>query len=122
MYCMYCMYRRLDRQVSWGQYWNYLRRQLYVLDTYTNRHNRLINHTMMVVHSWASWAFAAPALMGEPCLMCFTHSSIVIAAAYLRRVYESPLLYAQRTVPLFDAAWLGIDPAFYYPQIGTSLP
>lgn len=56
---------RLDRQYSWGQYWNYLRRQLYVLDTYSNRHNRLLNHTMMWVHSWASLAFAAPVLLGE---------------------------------------------------------
>lgn len=51
---------RLDKRVSWRQYFNYLHRQLYVLDTYTNRHNRTINHTMMGVHSWASISFVAP--------------------------------------------------------------
>ena len=39
-------------------YWNYLRRQLFVLDTYTNAHNRRLNHTMALVHSWGSCCVA----------------------------------------------------------------
>ncbi len=34
---------RLDKQYTWRQYWNYLRRQLYVLDTYVTPHNRLVS-------------------------------------------------------------------------------
>ena len=55
---------RLEAQYSWRAYWNYLRRQLYVLDTYFNAHNRVLNHTMMAVHAWASAAFTLAALTG----------------------------------------------------------
>ncbi len=44
----------LPQYVSLGAYWNYLRRQLVVLDTYSSEHNRRLNHTMMIVHAWAS--------------------------------------------------------------------
>ncbi len=57
---------RLEARYTWRQYANYLHRQLFVLDTYANRHNRLLNHTMMAVHAWASAAWAASALLGAP--------------------------------------------------------
>lgn len=60
----YCRHCRLEGQYSWGQYINYLHRQLYVLDTYVTAHNKKINQTLMVLHSWASWAFALPCLTG----------------------------------------------------------
>jgi hypothetical protein len=41
------------------RYWNYLRRQLYVLDTYNSRHNKTLNHTLMLVHSYGSAVFTA---------------------------------------------------------------
>ena len=46
-----------------GQFWNYLRRQLYVMDTYCNAHNRSLNHTMLALHSYLSWAFILPLMM-----------------------------------------------------------
>eukprot|EP00775_Hariotina_reticulata_P008153 gene8153-8346_t len=46
---------------TWKQYWNYLRRQLFVLDTYYNRHNQVINHTMMIAHSYGSAVFTMAA-------------------------------------------------------------
>ncbi len=61
-----CAACRLEQQHSWGQYWNYLRRQLFVLDTYSNHYNRTLNWGMMAFHSWASAAFALPVIMGEP--------------------------------------------------------
>jgi hypothetical protein len=44
------------------RYWNYLRRQLYVLDTYHSRHNKTLNHTMMLLHSYGSAVFTAAVL------------------------------------------------------------
>ncbi|GFH32763.1 uncharacterized protein HaLaN_32037, partial [Haematococcus lacustris] len=64
----------LDRQSSWGQYWNYLRRQLFVLDTYFSSSSRLLNHGMMLLHSWASAAFAVAGLM---ILMSLSHIFLI---------------------------------------------
>jgi hypothetical protein len=54
----------LEEDYSWGQYWNYLRRQVYVMDTYCSPLNRQINHTMMLLHSYLSLAFVMPAITG----------------------------------------------------------
>ncbi len=43
-------------------YWNYLRRQLAVLDTYHNAHARRVNWALAALHAAASWGFALPAL------------------------------------------------------------
>ena len=56
--------RRLDAQLTWRQYFNYLHRQLYVLDTYATNHNRRVNHSMMLLHAWASSAAVLPTLLG----------------------------------------------------------
>ena len=54
----------LDEQVSLERYWNYLRRQLYVMDTYVTPRNRLVNHSMLGLHTYLSWAFVLPCLTG----------------------------------------------------------
>ena len=56
----------LEEQVSLSRYWNYLRRQLYVMDTYVSPHNRRINHAMLALHTYLSWAFVLPCLTGRP--------------------------------------------------------
>ena len=56
---------RLDPRFSWRRYWNYLRRQLFVMDTWAGATNRRINHTMMAAHSYLSWAFTVPATTGR---------------------------------------------------------
>ena len=48
---------RLDTSCSARQFWNYQRRQLYVMDTYCNAHNRRLNHIMLALHCYLSWAF-----------------------------------------------------------------
>lgn len=53
-------WRRLDPSCTAEQFWNYLRRQLYVMDTYYNTHNRSLNHTMLALHGYLSWAFIVP--------------------------------------------------------------
>jgi hypothetical protein len=47
----------LPPTTTWHQYWNYLRRQLFVLDTYYNEANRMANHTLMLLHSYGSAVF-----------------------------------------------------------------
>ena len=48
---------RLDPSSGARQFWNYQRRQLYVMDTYCNAHNRRLNHIMLALHCYLSWAF-----------------------------------------------------------------
>eukprot|EP01023_Acetabularia_acetabulum_P004251 TRINITY_DN11773_c0_g4_i1.p1 TRINITY_DN11773_c0_g4~~TRINITY_DN11773_c0_g4_i1.p1 ORF type:complete len:520 (-),score=50.65 TRINITY_DN11773_c0_g4_i1:86-1645(-) len=55
--------QRLGSSVTWRQFWNYLRRQLYVLDTYADDHNRTVNYTMMTAMFYLSWAFAIPIII-----------------------------------------------------------
>jgi hypothetical protein len=54
---------RLERGYSARQYWNYLRRQLYVLDTYSNAHNRRLNRLMVLAQCWVGLALAAALLL-----------------------------------------------------------
>ena len=48
---------RLEPSCGARQFWNYQRRQLYVMDTYCNAHNRRLNHIMLALHCYLSWAF-----------------------------------------------------------------
>jgi hypothetical protein len=59
---------RVDGDYSPRRWWNYLRRQLYVLDTYSNAHNRRTNHVMALLHCYGSWGFVIPAFTGESSL------------------------------------------------------
>ena len=56
--------RRIDGAYPLRRWWNYLRRQLYVMDTYSNAHNRRTNHTLALFHSYASWGVVLPATTG----------------------------------------------------------
>lgn len=55
---------RLDGEYDAARYWNYLRRQVYVMDTYASPLNRQINHAFMVIHSYLSLAFVLPLTTG----------------------------------------------------------
>ena len=54
---------RLDSTYTLERYWNYLRRQLYVMDTYACAAAQRTNHAMLALHSYLSWAFVAPAML-----------------------------------------------------------
>ncbi|MEW5308162.1 MAG: hypothetical protein WDW38_000140 [Sanguina aurantia] len=56
--------QRLSSSYTWAQYYNYLHRQLYVLDTYASPSARTAHHAMLGVHCWASASLAAAALSG----------------------------------------------------------
>ena len=48
--------QRLDPSQSLAQWWNYVRRQLFVMDTYANAWNRRVNHGMLFVLTYLSLA------------------------------------------------------------------
>jgi hypothetical protein len=50
--------QRLERGLTWRMYFNYIYRQLYVLDTYVDAHNRRLNLILLAVHSYASLSVA----------------------------------------------------------------
>ena len=56
--------RRLDAGITWGQWWNYLRRQLFVMDTYSSPANARLNHAMLALHAYLSSALLAALLLG----------------------------------------------------------
>lgn len=47
---------RIEERCSWSELWNYIHRQMYVLDTYADESNRKINHTML---RWQAYLSAA---------------------------------------------------------------
>ena len=69
---------RLDGAYTPARYWNYLCRQLYVMDTYACAAARRTNHAMLMLHACLSWAFVAPAVLAA--LQGF------VAAAWLLQV------------------------------------
>ncbi|GIL92413.1 hypothetical protein Vretifemale_19963 [Volvox reticuliferus] len=76
--------QRLDASMTWAAWLNYLHRQLFVLDTYTNEHNRKTNHTMMWLHSILSWLLVLPSLAALLTLVtqfCKALVGLAIAAA-----------------------------------------
>ena len=48
---------------TWHQWWNYMRRQLFVMDTYSTSHNKLVNHGMLLVLSYLSLAVTSGVAM-----------------------------------------------------------
>lgn len=61
----------LDKEVRFGQYWNYLRRQLYVLDTYATPHNRRMNYALAALIGVLSLSLNLYALAGCCQLLVF---------------------------------------------------
>ncbi|GAX79525.1 hypothetical protein CEUSTIGMA_g6966.t1 [Chlamydomonas eustigma] len=84
----------LDSKYSWRQYWNYLRRQLYVLDTYANSHNRSVNLLLASLHTWASTSAILPVIAGC-CRLCSLLLSGCIWESSLLMTGNSSLLDSQ---------------------------
>jgi len=45
------------------RYWNYLRKQTFVLESYVTRVNQIMNRALFAVHCYLSWSFVAPYCM-----------------------------------------------------------
>ncbi|CAL0332505.1 unnamed protein product [Lupinus luteus] len=53
----------LATDLNFGRYWNYLRKQTFVLESYTTKVNQIMNRALFAVHCYLSWGFVAPYLM-----------------------------------------------------------
>ncbi|KAF1862300.1 hypothetical protein Lal_00026826 [Lupinus albus] len=53
----------LASDLNFGRYWNYLRKQTFVLESYITNVNWLMNRALFAFHSWASWGFVTPYFM-----------------------------------------------------------
>lgn len=52
----------ISDRVTMKDYWNYLRRQLYVLDTYSDFHNKITNHSLVCLFIYGSVGFVGPTI------------------------------------------------------------
>ncbi|GFS41260.1 nucleotide-diphospho-sugar transferases superfamily protein [Actinidia rufa] len=53
----------LASDLSFSRYWNYLRKQTFVLESYTTKVNWIMNRALFSSHCYLSWGFVAPYLM-----------------------------------------------------------
>ncbi|KAF6141729.1 hypothetical protein GIB67_027907 [Kingdonia uniflora] len=53
----------LGSDLSFSRYWNYLRKQTFVLESYISRVNWLMNRGLFSFHFYLSWGFVAPYLL-----------------------------------------------------------
>ncbi|KAL8489719.1 hypothetical protein ACS0TY_025565 [Phlomoides rotata] len=77
----------LASDLSFGRYWNYLRKQTFVLESYTTKVNWIMNRALFSVHCYVSWGFVAPYLM----------SGIHVAAAL--RLYSKGYSFSEAVLP-----------------------
>jgi len=66
--------QRLDETQTLRQWWNYVRRQLFVMDTYANDWNRNVNHGMLFVLTYLSLATTVALVL------CGAHLFLFVAA------------------------------------------
>ncbi|KAK9102307.1 hypothetical protein Sjap_019561 [Stephania japonica] len=53
----------LASDLSFSRYWNYLRKQTFVLESYISRVNWIMNRALFTTHFYLSWGFVMPYLM-----------------------------------------------------------
>ncbi|XP_027919968.1 uncharacterized protein LOC114178328 [Vigna unguiculata] len=53
----------LASDLNFGRYWNYLRKQTFVLESYTTNVNWIMNRALFTTHCYLSWGFVAPYIM-----------------------------------------------------------
>ncbi|KAI4350795.1 hypothetical protein L6164_005210 [Bauhinia variegata] len=53
----------LASDLTLGRYWNYLRKQTFVLESYTTKVNWMMNRALFTTHCYLSWGFVAPYFM-----------------------------------------------------------
>ncbi|KAE9588169.1 putative ceramide glucosyltransferase [Lupinus albus] len=71
----------LATDLNFGRYWNYLRKQTFVLESYTTKVNQIMNRALFAVHCYLSWGFVAPYFM-----------AMIHVAAALRFYFKGYLL------------------------------
>lgn len=53
----------LAKDITFSQYWNYLRKQTFVLESYNTQVNWMMNRALFYSHCWLSWSFVLPFLI-----------------------------------------------------------
>ncbi|KAF8388869.1 hypothetical protein HHK36_025550 [Tetracentron sinense] len=53
----------LASDLTFPRYWNYLRKQTFVLESYTTKVNWIMNRALFSIHCYLSWGFVAPYIM-----------------------------------------------------------
>ncbi|XP_051132002.1 uncharacterized protein LOC127252048 [Andrographis paniculata] len=77
----------LASDLSFGRYWNYLRKQTFVLESYATRVNWMMNKALFSTHCYLSWGFVAPYIM----------SAIHVAAAL--RLFVEGYSFSEAALP-----------------------
>ncbi|KAL8040539.1 hypothetical protein ABFX02_10G105000 [Erythranthe guttata] len=85
----------LASDLSFGRYWNYLRKQTFVLESYTTKFNWLMNRALFSFHCYASWGFVAPYIM----------AGVHVAAAL--RLYFKGYSFGEATLPCTGLRFVG---------------
>ncbi|KAK8581770.1 hypothetical protein V6N12_071979 [Hibiscus sabdariffa] len=94
----YYIYIHADFDFS-SRYWNYLRKQTFVLESYISKVNWLMNRALFSTHCYLSWGFVAPYVM----------AMVHVAAAL--QLYMKGYSYGETTCTtggLLLASWLAI--------------
>ncbi|OMO58300.1 Ceramide glucosyltransferase [Corchorus olitorius] len=60
----------LSSDLSFSRYWNYLRKQTFVLESYIDKVNWIMNKALFTTHCYLSWGFVAPYVMGLILVSC----------------------------------------------------
>ncbi|XP_075509005.1 uncharacterized protein LOC142545617 isoform X1 [Primulina tabacum] len=77
----------LASDLNFARYWNYLRKQTFVLESYTTKVNWIMNRALFSTHCYLSWGFVTPYIM----------SAIHVAAAL--RFYSKGYSLGEATFP-----------------------
>lgn len=72
----------LAKNITFSQYWNYLRKQTFVLESYNTYVNWLMNRALFYSHCWLSWSFVLPFVMSAVQLLSL--SRFVFGSPYLK--------------------------------------
>lgn len=53
----------LANDITFSRYWNYLRKQTFVLESYNSNVNWMMNRALFFVHCYCSWGYVSPFIM-----------------------------------------------------------
>ncbi|KAM3334208.1 hypothetical protein ACQJBY_028949 [Aegilops geniculata] len=73
----------LASDLSFSRYWNYLRKQTFVLESYVSKVNWIMNRALFGVHFYLSWGFVCPYVMA------LVHIATTLRAPYSAIVKEA---------------------------------
>ncbi|KAJ3678131.1 hypothetical protein LUZ60_001934 [Juncus effusus] len=70
----------LASDLSFSRYWNYLRKQTFVLESYVSKVNWLMNKALFSSHCYLSWGFCLPYVMAA------VHLAVLLRAPYTSEI------------------------------------